>query len=441
MIRLPVFDAIYTQAIERKDVLEYRDEKGQKKVYEPRDAANMANIITEAIYNDGRTAEGRVEFYDVLTSPDMNHLFPVSVEMIMREEIEPATPISSQLFDQYMTYQEGPQVVIGAMGAVHVEEVAEISQYPEVMFDIDGGDQVSVQIKKFGVKIGFSMEARERDGWGLQKIWLSKVSNAFARNREKTAAQMLNLRGVTVMDNKNPSESEHGTTTGRGIDGAQNGTFSHNDLMKVYVYGMTRGYFYDTVLVHPFGWEMWMVDPELKEIATSGTNVLTMKAPNGRGAITWPDPHGPLGTKTGAFGNATLGEKLGAYPYTNNLNPFGSTFNIKPPTLPGLKQIIVTPFVPISQVSNGKYMTNVIFADSSMCGVFVTKENPTTDTWEDVEKEANWLKVRERWGTALYNQGRGVAVVRNVLCDRNYTFQNMNSVQLEVLTANTALFS
>lgn len=437
---LQVLDARKTMSIERDDVINDKS-KGKVKIDK---AAEVANNLACAIVNDGRVIDGsRLRLTDAIMSPDITRFFPVAVEMIMREEMEPATPITNNVFDQMMAYKEGYDIKIGAIGAITIREVAEASEYPEVFFDVDGGDMVSVIFKKYGVKLGMSREAKERDNWGILKLWLQKCSNAFARNKEKTHARILNNLGVTLIDNRTPADSFIGTVTGRGIDGAQNGTFSHNDLMKVYVWGQQRELNYDTIIMHPFAWEMWMVDPELKEIAMNGSNVATYKMPSGMGAKGWPAPHGKLGEQTGPYGNETnLLAKMGAYPYTYDLNPFGMTYNIRPQTLPGLKTVIVSPHVPIARDGvTGKYITNVIFVDSTNCGVHITKEATTSEQWEDTEKEVSWLKLRERNGTALYSQGRGVAVVKNVVCDRNYTFQNMNSVVLSPLTTNIQLIS
>jgi hypothetical protein len=40
------------------------------------------------------------------------------------------------------------------------------------------------------------------------------------------------------------------------------------------------------------------------------------------------------------------------------------------------------------------------------------------------------MKIRERWGMQLLEQGKGVAIARNVVIARNYVFENTNSVTL-----------
>jgi len=61
------------------------------------------------------------------------------------------------------------------------------------------------------------------------------------------------------------------------------------------------------------------------------------------------------------------------------------------------------------------------------------------EEWADIEREINFIKIRERYGLALQEQGRAVAVARNIVIDRTYAFDNVNSVTLNALTTTSNL--
>jgi hypothetical protein len=313
--------------------------------------------------------------------------------------------------------------------------------------DIDGGHVISVTTKKYGGKIGFTLEGRENDKWGLLNLWMKKAGNALVRMREKMGLRMMQELGYTYFDNITPGSSRGGITTGRGIDGNLNGTITLNDLFMMYGDMLLRGYKPDTLIIHPFAWMMFMADPEMREIIGSGTisyerpQAEYYRLPRGTSGNAFEDPFGKKGVTFKGTGVGpqspeltTLG-RLGANPYAEGLNPFGSTFQIAPRGLPTPLNVVVTPLVYAKKMNNDKYLADYIMADSSSIGVRIVKEDPTTNNWEDIEKEQYFTKIRERYGFAIYDQGKGLSIARNIVCDRAYAFDNVNFAMLDPLTS------
>ena len=60
---------------------------------------------------------------------------------------------------------------------------------------------------------------------------------------------------VTVFDNASPTTTadpnEYGTTTGRDITGAFNGSMTLNDIFDMYAFMAMRGFIPDTLIMHP----------------------------------------------------------------------------------------------------------------------------------------------------------------------------------------------
>ena len=89
----------------------------------------------------------------------------------------------------------------------------------------------------------------------------------------------------------------------------------------------------------------------------------------------------------------------------------------------------LVPFTPAALVG-GKPTTNIIMADSQRCGILVTREAASPDQADIFERDVHQVKVKERYGLGVFDQGKGIAVARNVIVDRNYVFDNVNSVTL-----------
>ena len=69
--------------------------------------------------------------------------------------------------------------------------------------------------------------------------------------------------------------------------------------------------------------------------------------------------------------------------------------------------------------------------DSSNCGLIGQSMPVTMDRWSDPERDIENIKLKEMWGLALLEQGKAIAVARNISTDRNYNFENANNVSLD----------
>lgn len=403
-------------------------------------------FVADAIANHGWSSmEGiKLDFKDAVSSEFFRQFIPDAVEVIMRAEIEPQTPVSSMLFDVIDTYTGQTMIEIGAIsGAIAVKEVAEASEYPTVNFSVDGGNAVRVTIKKYGLKFGLTMEAKELDQWGLLALFMRKIGNAFARKRESLCVDLMSLQGYTMYNNASPGNSLLGTTTGRGIDGAQNGTLSPEDLQWMYTWLSQRGFQPDTIIMNPLAWMLFATTPQLRELVISGNRLENItEYPNSGYAPGFGTRLGKLGPSTVAIGgsieNPVLG-KIGAHTYGTQLNPFGATFRARPSFMPGPLNIILSPLVSYYQTSGGAYATNFIMCDSNNVGAIIRREAPTTEQWMENETEISWTKIRERYGACLYSQGRGIAIARNIILDKSYVFDNVNYQSLSPLTQSVAI--
>jgi hypothetical protein len=425
-----------------------------------RHAADISEIL--CALETGKLAGEKIRIKDALMSKDFPQLFYAATEILMKDRIIPNRVITDNLF-QTIPYQgSAVNVTIRTFGGVEVEEVPEAGEYPETFSAVsDQAYRLFIEIKKYGAKIAGTRELLESDNWGIFAYMLRSLGTELMNKKEWLASKMLNEKaGYVLMDNVTPSSSELGSCTGRGIDGAPNGAFGIDDMMNMLAWSQLRGYMIDTILVNPFAWTLWARDAEIREVMF-GNGVTYI--PNGSAGQGWdPMPWGSMGQPFGTFGGNGIPSmapgsvsggnwltadpiygKLGFAPHAwPNINPMGATYYTTPKHIDRPLKIIVTPLVPLvrssSGAASGKYITNIIFAQSSKCGLILQKEAANMESWKDIEREIDFIKIRERYGMAMQEQGRAVAIAKNVVLDKTYAFDNVNSASLTAIDTSTA---
>jgi len=428
-----------------------------------RDAEDISEIVQA--FSTGRLAGEKVTIKELLMTKDYPKLFYAATEILMKSRIVPDRVITSNLFQTIPYAGNALNVTIRTLGGVQVEEVAEGAEYPETSSAVsDQAYRINLEVRKYGAKVSATKELIESDNWGIFAYTVQSLAEELLNKKERLGTTMINeLAGYTLMDNANAASVPLGSCTGRGLDGAQNGAMGLDDIMNILAWMQMRGYNMDTILIHPFAWAMWARDPEIREVVLGG-NVIYI--PQGGAAQGWdPMPWGSFGTPYSKYGspggqqitpaaanngggtwNAVdpLYGKLGVAPYNwPNLTPFGATFYTQPKFTDRPLKVITSPLVPYYKISGGskagKYATNIIFAEANKCGLILQKESPTMEEWNDIEREINFIKIRERYGMALQEQGRAVAIARNIVIDRTYAFDNVHSVTLTNLTTTSNL--
>lgn len=413
---------------------------------------NVYNAFSNRGYMSDK--EGNVNKYelrDLVTTQDLTRFIPQTVETIVREALEPNLFIVDRLYQQ-ITVERGSRIQIGAIGAMEAGRVGQGGEYPERFVDLDGGDMVAITTDKHGLKISLTQEVLDENLFDVVGIWLRAAGRALARHKERMAAKLINEMGYDVFDNINPTNSWTGTTTGRDISGVANGSITTNDVFEMYAYLMHRGFTPDVLLMHPLAWKTFMTDTEMREVVLQGATLTSYRNPNGSAAEAWGTSHNGYGLRTTATGNRqTSGNTIkGASAWTQTLNPLGATFNIAPRYLPAPLEVIVTQYVPFAYASRTSgtanettrgSTTNLIMVDSNNCGVIGQSMPVTMDRWTDPERDIENMKLREAWGLAMLEQGKGIAVARNVAAVRNYNFENINNANLSEIDRDSGVLS
>jgi len=364
---------------------------------------------------------------DLVRSSEITPLLQKSMEILIREPVEPLMIITS-LFTRVQAEGLSTQVLAGAIGAVYAQDVQEHGTYPEVNFQI-GGAVSTAYIGKAGIAASFTDEALRYSTYDIMAMNLRLMGSALVRHKEQKAVAFLKSLGTSLFDNKNPTQSLFGVCTGRDIALAKNGSMTMDDLMRGMAHMAEEGFAADTLLMHPLFYYNFVQDPVLREMMLSHGGGAYFNPYSGNPGPQNPYQQGAMGAMGPSNGRTIVpgGQARGAYT--------GNTLSGDPasglasrsqqansaPNLPSYFpfgfRVLVSPLCPFDPEN----MSGDIFLLSSgNIGFHLVDEEPTTVEWRDENTEVVKVKIRERYGFAVAHEGQGVGVFKNVFARQNY---------------------
>ncbi len=368
------------------------------------------NEIYGAFHNGGIDSQGcKMRIKDAITTPSAPMAFKRVITEIVQEAIEPVL-IGTRLIDSVRVDGYGTTVSFGTLGAIGPADLSmtEGQEYPE--FSIQkGGGTATANIGKHGIALKVTEEMMNNSQWDIIGLHIRQASRAMARHKERLIFNMLNSAGVVVFDNLNPTTAEIGRTSGRNLAGTGNGSMTVDDFYDMYAKSLERGFTPDVVLCHPLAWATFVKDPNMRHMVLEGGQGMS-KWFNGSPNNVYPSMSnawkqaGKLTTNTS---NPTKEEREGTQQSTMgfpSMFPFGG--------------ITIIPSAHVPYDANAR-TTSIIMIDTTQTGAIVISEDPTTDEWTDQARDITKIKIRERYGFALYNQGQGISVARNVSIEPN----------------------
>ena len=414
---------------------EYLYDSKNQPILEEKDQTSCFSIAS-ALTNDGYfDNKAPMSVKDLITTEELTRFVPTAISLVVREALEPMLLLNQNLF-MPIRMKAGQSIQIGSVGAIEAAEIAEGGEYPEREPQMGPGDMVAATVTKKGVRIQITDEAITDNNFDIIALFLRQAGYALGRLKERKAWMIINSMGKTLFDNKDPgSDCEYGVCTGRDISGAQNGAMTVNDIFDMYAYLWMRGFAPDTLIMHPMAWKVFAHDPMARELFIKGNTVASRQLPMGETAPGWGTSHGNLGLRT----KATGAETTGASPWVSTLNPLGSTFHSNPDFLPSPVRVLVTPNAAYSATgaTSGEPTTDIAMAQSNMCGLYIEREKLAVEEWNDPSRDMRNLKLRERYGHAVMEQGKGIGVARDVVVAPHFSFENTNSVSLNPLDNGT----
>ena len=421
---------------------------GNKTIDLPGGERQSARYLADMIANNGQLpdSEEKVswsEFVEVIApknkdlvrSSEITPLLQKSMEILIREPVEPSLIITS-LFNRVQAEGMSTQVLAGAIGAVYAQDVQEHGTYPEVNFQIGGADSTAY-IGKSGIAASFTDEALRYSTYDIMAMNLKLMGNALARHKEQKAASFLRALGTTLFDNLTPAESLYGSTSGRSMQTSgqlnPNGSLTMDNLMRGMAHMAEEGFAADTLLMHPLFYYAMIQDPVLRNMMIAHGGGSYFNPYSGNPGPQLPYSNGAMGAMGPSNGRAIVpgGSPSGVAASTLAARSQQAT---SAPNLPSYFpfnfRILVSPLCPFDP---DEMIGDIFLLSSGNVGFHLVDEDPTTVEWRDENTEVVKVKIRERYGFAVAHEGQGVGVFKNVKAAANEwdgTFEGTAQVQL-----------
>lgn len=377
----------------------------------PEDLQSQLDTAKSLLTHGSDTTGEFVTVSDALNMPNAGLVFKRAIEEVVLAPSQPNL-IGAQLVRTTFVEQGGRAIGIRTLGAVDLLDffVPEEGEYKEVSAAMGGGSILELKFAKFGCKFKISEELLESSTWDLITYQMQQVVNAMARYRDKKIFDMLFDRGIKVFDNKNPTEALIGRTVGRDVTGAGNGSMTYEDLIQMYAIVAQNGYTPNVLLCHPLHWAMFAKDPVFRN---SG------------------------------FMKGDVSQYLASMVNTNssyNSAPYSPTLNVRreltneerivldpsKPTLPnyspfGGLTVLTSPLVPYNPTER---TGDIILLDTNNSGILAISEPLNLTEWDEHRNDIKVIKFREKWALDVVDNGKAIAVAKNISFDPNEMFYN-----------------
>lgn len=355
---------------------------------------------------------------DALSTPDSHLAVQRVVTEIIQEAVEP-TLIGHLLVDNMYTTERGTSQVtirtLGSLGGVDFE-IAEEGEYPEIGLNRGQQNTLQAQYGKYGAKIKISEEMIQSSQWNLIDQWIRKTVQALARYKEAKIFKMIAEFGTVVFDNQDPTNATIGRTLGRDIHGQGNGSMTTSDLVDMYSHLLTQGYRPNVILVHPLHWAMFAKDPIIREAGLARGDISQWL----NSQVSPLNPYKYITGWTGATKAAHGDSQRLTQEEQNLLNREAPVVPAYAGPLTGLT-LLVSEYVPYNEATN---TADIIMLDTRNTGVLITNEPLVIDNWDEKANDMKVFKLREKYALAMYEQGRAVAIAKNISLEPNEIFNN-----------------
>ena len=346
-------------------------------------------------------------------STDHPLLLPRTISVIAREAIEPNLVLTGLM--QRIAFSNGTRIVFPAWGgAMQAADLSEGEEYPEGSIELAG--QVEATIGKSGIAMKVTEETIRYSLYDVVSMQARAAGRAMARLKEKKVADLITTDyGTTVIDN---TSALYRSSTGRDANGAYNGTLTLDDMFAAYAIMADRGFIPNTLIMHPFAWQIFAQEGIARAFGFQ----------NGISPMLWQMPQGSVGNAPGWRVGG-----LNQNSYVSQPQQIASTFTNVPSPFPTSFRIVVSPYMPYNATT---LRTDIVFCDSSELGLLIVDEELTTDEWMDPARDIKKIKMRERYGLAVMNDGRGIGLMKGIRIGKSFDFADKIFISTTGAAAN-----
>lgn len=309
---------------------------------------------------------------EALTTQDASILIPRVVTGMMREAAEPMY-IGSDLL-QKVRLTEGRSIEFPSIGAMRAHDIGESQSYLEETVDFQLHRTQEVKVGKSGMIVRVTDEMINDSQWDVIGILVRKAGEAMARLKEEKIFIQFSKHGHIVFDNDIRAKYPEAGTTGMDREGNYNNTMSTEDMIDLFIAVMANGYNPSDIIMHPLSWSVFFKNDimnSLTHAALGGSQITNLQIK--------PD------------------QVSGRIPFAVNLN--------------------FTPFAPFNYETK-KFDMYVV--DRNNVGILLEKSPLATEQFDDPMRDIQSIKINERYGIGILNEGKAVATARNLAFDKTY---------------------
>ena len=317
---------------------------------------------------------------DFLASPQAKVLIPKVIIGQARKSADPIYLASN--FFKKISLKNGQAVMFPEFGVMRAYDVAEGQEVPQESIDWQVNTNNMIKVGKSGLRIQYSEELFKDTEFDIVSMLVSEAGRAMARHKEQKAFTEWLAHSWTVFDNdlraKDPVKYAAAGTTGLDFQGNYNNTLAIDDYLDLVIACYNNGYTPSDLVLHPLAWSAF------------AKNGLT-------GGITAPfDRESKRELPNGSF-------KIGPESIQGRL-PFAFNVNL-------------SPFAPIDKKNK---TFDMFCVDRNNVGVQIVRDEIKTDSFVDPARDITNIKLIERYGFGVFNQGRAICSAKNISMAKSF---------------------
>jgi hypothetical protein len=325
---------------------------------------------------EGEIVENPTKLSEFLATPSAQVLIPRVVIGTMREAAEPLY-IATKMLTK-VRLKAGQSMIFPSIGPMKAYDVAEGQEIPQETIDWQTHESPEIRINKSGLRLQFSEDMVTDSQWDIISMMVKQAGRAMARHKEQKAFHQFRKHGHPVFDNALRGQIEGAGTTGLDRNGAFNDTFSAEDFLDLIIGVMANEYTVTDVLMHPLVWTVFAKNELMGSL---------LSAPYQN----YPAKGNPTNIKLGPD------SVQGRIPFALNVQ--------------------LSPFIPLDRKTR---RFDLYAVDRNNIGVLLVKDDMKTDEFTDPSRDIRNMKMIERYGIGILNEGKAIAVAKNISMDKSY---------------------
>lgn len=382
--------------------------------------------LYEIVSNNGYNSDGiRFEIKDALATADTPQLLGQIYTEVLQELIQ-LQSIGTRLV-QTIRHDEisGESTSFKWIGAGNIPNVerAESGEYPEFTIAAGKTSTVRAQFLQRGLVVKITQEDIRYSRWDIIRAHITQAGLALARAKEKLIFQVFEDAGAVIFDNNDPLTggtpvaSVKGRGTGRDRYGNKNGSLTYEDYVDMVSIMVSNGYSPNVLLIHPLALPIFQKDPILRHVGVINGNPeaflnSSLQGTNAykNGTVdTWRKQQRAANGNAQTLDDVETGLLSTATPNLPSYHP-----------LSGLT-IIASHMVPYDPITK---TTSLILVDTSASAILNEQVPLTVDSWEEYSREIYVVRIKEAYSVDVIDEGRGIAVAKNIPLVPNEIFND-----------------